>query len=125
MNVKQHVDHWRNGAAEEWDMAEIALERGRYRHALFFQHLTIEKFLKALVCLNRKASPPRIHNLLRLSTLAELDSGEERLKLFLELNDYCMEGRYPGELAPLPTRQEAMGMKQRVQKARQWLLNLL
>ncbi len=58
------------GAMEEWVVANELLTLERTRHALFWTHLTLEKMLKAHVCRQTKAVPPKIHNLLTLAKMS-------------------------------------------------------
>ncbi len=60
MNVEQQVAYWRTGSDEDWEMAEIALEKRKIRHGLFFLHLAMEKLLKAHVCRVTGEYPPKI-----------------------------------------------------------------
>jgi|GEM_PF-6366911 len=50
INITQQVEHWRKGAAEDWEVAKDLVKRGRIRHGLFFAHLTLEKLLKSYAC---------------------------------------------------------------------------
>ncbi len=70
MDVEKQIEHWRQGSAEDWEVAIKLVEDGKSRHDLFFAHLALEKILKALVCRQTRDVPPRIHNLSRLSELA-------------------------------------------------------
>ena len=125
MNIAKHIDYWRNGSEGDWEAAEILLEKGKIQQGLFFLHLAMEKLIKAHVCRTTRQVPPKSHNLIRLLELAELDPGLDGKKRLLELNDFCMEGRYPDELAAPPSPKEAMAMVQRSQEVRTWLLNQL
>lgn len=97
MDVEQQVVYWRTGSDEDWDMAEIALEKGKIRHGLFFLHLAMEKLLKAHICRVTGEYPPKIHDLIRLTTRAGLDLSETWLLLLGRMNAFCLIGRYPGE----------------------------
>ena len=70
MDVQQHIDFWRAGALEDWDVGAGLVRDGKTRHGLFFVHLAIEKALKALVTRKTAEVPPRIHNLPKLAQLA-------------------------------------------------------
>jgi HEPN domain. len=50
INIEKQVAYWRDGAVEDWEIAQELIERGRTRHGLFFVHLSLEKLLKAHVC---------------------------------------------------------------------------
>lgn len=51
VDIPKLVDHWRQAALEDWEVATDLVRRGRYRHGLFFAHLAIEKAVKAHVSL--------------------------------------------------------------------------
>ena len=95
MDVSKQVNYWINGSEEDFAAAQSLLEKGHYRHSLFFAHLALEKMLKALVVIKTNEIPPKIHNLIRLSELAGLILDEEQNKFLREFNLYQLEGRYP------------------------------
>ena len=72
MDVQKQLDYWRTGAQEDMEAAGILSEKERFRHALFFAHLALEKSLKAHVVVHTKRIPPRIHNLMKLAEIADL-----------------------------------------------------
>ena len=95
VDVPKQVDYWRTSSDEDFAAAESLLEKGHLRHGLFFAHLAIEKMLKAHVTRQTKDIPPRIHNLIRLAEIAELELDTERVELLREFGAYQLEGRYP------------------------------
>jgi predicted nucleotidyltransferase/HEPN domain-containing protein len=113
MDIAKHIAYWRNGSDEDWEVALDLIRRDKIRHGLFFLHLSMEKLIKAHVCRHTAEVPPKTHNLLRLAETADLAPNLERQKLLVELNDYCMEGRYPDDLAQLPSREETADIVQR------------
>ena len=70
--VRSGKQYWHTGSDEDWEMAEIALEKGKIRHGLFFLHLAMEKLIKAHVFRVTGDLPPKIHNLLTLMQRAKL-----------------------------------------------------
>ena len=42
INIEKQVAYWRDGAVEDWEIAQELIERGRTRHGLFFVHLSLE-----------------------------------------------------------------------------------
>jgi HEPN domain-containing protein len=106
-DVEKQIEYWRQGAAEDWEVAVKLVRDGKSRHGLFFAHLALEKMLKALVCRHIRDVPPRIHNLTRLSELAGLKPDARQADALAEMNQFNAEGRYPESLLPPPTREEA------------------
>ena len=95
MDVEKHIEYWRTGGREDFEVAQSLLENGHFRHALFFVHLAVEKMLKAHVTRTTQAVPPRIHNLIRLAELAALPLAESQQAFLRTLNLFQLEGRYP------------------------------
>ncbi len=88
MDIEKQIAYWRNGAKEDWDVAQELVQNGRTRHGLFFAHLALEKMLKALVCRQTSDLPPRIHNLVRLAELAALPLSQRQLDILAEMNAF-------------------------------------
>ncbi len=107
VDIGKQVQHWRDGAVEDWAVAQELIERNKIRHGLFIAHLALEKSLKAHVCRNTKELAPRIHNLVRLSEITDLKLSDEQIDLLADVNEFNIEGRYPEMLMPPPTRTEA------------------
>ncbi len=121
VDSKKHSEYWRNGAAEDWEVAQKLIADGKPRHGLFFAHLAIEKMLKALISLRGDAPAPRIHNLIRLAEVAGLQPTEEQLNLLADMNQFNVEGRYPEVLPAAPTSAEAQDYRHRAQEILTWL----
>lgn len=125
LNAEKHIQYWHTGSNEDWEMAEIALEKGKIRHGLFFLHLAMEKLIKAHVFRVTGDLPPKIHNLVKLMESAAIPVNQNQGRLLQILNSYCMEGRYPDEMVLPPTPQRTMEIVQQAQEMRTWLLSLL
>lgn len=100
MNVNKQITYWRDSGKEDWDVAIDLVASKHIRHGLFFAHLALEKTLKALVCQETEAFPPRNHNLLILATKANIELSDEQKRFVARFDRYQMEGRYPDTLAP-------------------------
>jgi HEPN domain-containing protein len=97
VDVPKQIEYWRMSSDEDFAAAQSLMEKGHLHHSLFFAHLAIEKMLKAHVTRQTKDVPPRIHNLVRLSKLAQLNLDPKQLEFLREFNVYQMEGRYPDD----------------------------
>ena len=106
-------------------VARELVDGGRTRHGLFFAHLALEKLLKAHVCRQTRDLAPRIHNLVRLAELAEINLRQEQIDVLAEMNAFSIEGRYPESLMPPPSMAEAQDYMARAGEAFGWLTNLL
>ncbi len=125
INIEKQVAYWRDGAAEDWEIAQELIERGRTRHGLFFVHLSLEKLLKAHVCRHTQDLAPRLHNLVRLAELAALPLSQAQVDVLAEINAFHIEGRYPDVLIPPPSQDEAEGYLRRAQEIYRWLMKRL
>jgi len=86
VNIDKHISHWRNGAEEDFEVADQLIRSGKIRHGLFFLHLTLEKILKAHVCLNSGDIAPNLHNLSRLAELSGITFRQEHSDFLAEMN---------------------------------------
>jgi len=107
VDISQQIAYWRAGAAEDWEVAQQLTDSGKIRHGLFFAHLALEKLLKAHICKHTEKLAPKLHNLVRLAEMAELDPAAEHLDALAEMNEFNLEGRYPITYVAPPTQKEA------------------
>lgn len=129
MTKNQHIDYWINSAEEDLITAQALFDTGRYSWCLFISHLVIEKRLKAHYILEYEDNyPPKIHDLLRLSSFLNLPFSEEQL-LFLDvINKYNMEARYPDikeNFAQLCTQEYTLSNFTKIKEMDKWLKSLL
>jgi len=121
-DVSKQIAHWRSGAAEDWDVAQDLVRRGRARHGLFFAHLALEKVLKAHVCRATQDFAPRIHSLSRLSESTGLRMSPGQDEFLSVFDSHQMEGRYPELLQPLPTESEIRAQMAAAEEMMTWLI---
>lgn len=125
IDIQKQIIYWRQSALEDWQVANELIQNSRFRHGLFFTQLALEKMLKAHVCLRTQDLAPRIHNLVRLAEIAELELTIPQLDLLAELNVFNIEGRYPDTIAPLPSYEDASSYLKRAEGIFLWLTNRL
>ena len=125
IDIARQVAYLRDGAHEDWVVAQDLIAQGRARHALFFAHLAIEKALKAHVCRQTNDLAPRLHNLIQLADLGDVHPSEDYEDVLAEMNAFNLEGRYPDMLTPPPSEAEARDYLTRAEEVLQWLLNQL
>jgi HEPN domain-containing protein len=125
MDVPRQIAYWRDGSEDDIEAAEALLEKGKFRHALFFAHLTIEKVLKAHVTRATSDVPPRTHDLLRLADLARLVLANEQRTFLARLQRYCLEGRYPDLSPAVPPADEARAEVEQAKEIRRWFASQL
>lgn len=72
------------------------LKTREYVPALFWSHLLLEKLIKAhWVKDNESNHPPKIHNLITVSTKTNLSLSGNDLEFLAVMNQFQLEGRYP------------------------------
>ena len=125
LNIEKQIAYWRDGAAEDWRVAQDLVKRHEVRHGLFFAHLTLEKMLKAHVCHHTSDLAPRLHNLIRLVELANLTPTQAQLDILADINTFNLEGRYPDMLTPAPSLGDAKDQLRRAEEVYRWLLSQL
>ncbi|MDO8302405.1 MAG: HEPN domain-containing protein [Sedimentisphaerales bacterium] len=125
VNIPKHIEYWKESAREDFAVAEELVEKGRHRHGLFFAHLAFEKLLKAHVCKNTTTLAPKIHDLIRLVKLAELDMPEPFIDVLADMNDFNLEGRYPVSFAAPMLETEARKNIIKATEVFEWLMKQL
>lgn len=125
VDIQKIVGHWRAGALEDWEVARDLVQRGHFRHGLFFAHLALEKVLKAHVCQQTGELAPYIHDLVRLAGLAgvELDAG--RRDALARMNAYALAGRYPDTLAVTLRPADAQSRLSEAGEVFEWFMKAL
>jgi len=125
MDFQKQIDYWLEGSKEDLDAAESLFNNCRFRHALFFAHLAVEKILKAHVTRATGNVPPRTHDLLRLAKLAGLAISESEQIVLAQLQQYCLEGRYPDFQPIALNKQETEKELEAARSIHTWLANQL
>ena len=49
VNIEKHIEHWKNGSNEDFEVANQLIKSNKIRHGLFFLHLFLKKILKAFI----------------------------------------------------------------------------
>ncbi|HQO04236.1 MAG TPA: HEPN domain-containing protein [Spirochaetota bacterium] len=89
------VQFWLDEAGEALRVADHLFEKGDYSYSLFFGHLGIEKFLKAVYVSKKRKHAPPVHNLERLAVEAALEMTVQKRDLLIRVTAYNIEARYP------------------------------
>ena len=125
VDIQQQIQYWKSGAEEDIAVASELILSGRYRHGLFFAHLALEKMLKAHICKKTESLAPRIHNLVRLSEMADLALSEDQIDHLADMNEFNLEGRYPVQYIDTASEQEAAVYLSKSKEVLQWLAQQL
>ena len=92
---------------------------------LFFAHLALEKIPKAHVCLHTQDLAPRIHNLVRLAEMAEVELSAQQVDILAVTYSFSLKGRYPDMSLAIPSIEEASGYMKHAEEIFTWLKNRL
>ena len=93
----RQIDYWANSANHDLDVSEALFQSGKYDWFLFIAHLVLEKILKAVYVKNIGKSPPRIHDLVRMAKMAEIEFDEDTLEFMDGVSTFNISTRYPDE----------------------------
>ena len=111
------VRYWREGAEEAWKTVTILLRSRQYVHALFFTHLALEKFLKAIVLERRGTVPPPVHDLVYLARAAGIKLSDGQRDDLATITTFNIAGRYEDEKAAFRKKARAAYVRVWVRKA--------
>jgi HEPN domain-containing protein len=128
LDKKQTIQYWLESAEDDWKVSNHLFEKGDYPYSLFFEHLTIEKILKAIYVDKLNESPPYTHRLVYLAEKLSLNLTAEQLELLETITDFNMEARYPDEKFSFKkrcTKDFTEKYLKDIQVFREWLLRLI
>ena len=129
MTKDEHINYWRESARHDLESADGIFESTRYDWSLFIGHIALEKILKAIfVHKHDNKIPPKIHNLVRLAELSEIQLDEAQRFLLDKINDFNIQTRYPDYKMELYKRCNAEYTKEYLDKIKEiyaWLESLL
>ena len=94
ISIDEQVKYWTEGAERDYDTMQTLLSSKRYPESLFFGHIVLEKILKAFVVLETKEQPPKIHNLIVLEKMTNLDMDESVKDYLTVVNTFNIRARY-------------------------------
>lgn len=95
--IKELVEYWVKNSKIKLKSMKKLYESGCYADALYYGHMILEMILKAHVVKNTKKPALKIHNLRRLSEMAEAELELDDVKLLVKVNEFNMDTRYPDE----------------------------
>jgi len=94
MNENEIVKNWSDASKQDLETAEILFENEKYHHALFFCHLSIEKYLKAIIVKTTKKAPPLIHDLVRLAEKTDIKLTNKIKNELADISAFNIQARY-------------------------------
>ncbi len=108
----------------DFETARAMLKSKRYLYVLFCCQQSLEKRLKGMVSKVTGNFPPRTHDLMRLTTLAEIVLDQTRETFLRRLTNYYIGTRYPEEVTELAKEVDGPLAKEyfdRTKEAIKWL----
>lgn len=129
MTKEEHIKYWVETATHDIVSSEAIYNSGRYDWCLFVGHLALEKILKALyVDRNENNIPPKIHNLVRLAELSNIELTEDQRFDLDKINDFNLQTRYPDYKLQFYQMCNAEYSKEQLAKIKElytWFLSLI
>lgn len=122
--MHEDAKYWLNLAKYDLDTAEAMFKTGRYLYVLFTCQQAVEKTLKGLIVQKTNQFPPRIHDLLKLANLAQVQLSNEQAQFLSKLSFYYLETRYPEQITDLAKsikKQTAEFFLEKTREQVQWL----
>ena len=95
--MQKTIDYWLEEAEEALKVADHLFEKKDFSYSLFFGHLAVEKFIKAIYVQKRNEHAPQIHNLVRLAEQAGIVMSPEQKETLIIITAFNLESRYPDE----------------------------
>lgn len=127
-DIDRDIQQWVKLSEYDLVTAEAMLKSGRYLYVLFCCQQALEKYLKALVVREIKGFPPRTHDLMRLTTLAQIEIDDKKESFLRRITNYYIGTRYPEEVSRLTSevsKQLAMDYFQQTKETVKWLEGFL
>ncbi len=97
--MKKETENWLKIANNDLKIAEALFKEGLYLGVIEHSHAALEKLIKGIIVEKSNKTPPRIHSLLELVSLALIGNLEEDMKRLLqELDIKYIAVRYPEDI---------------------------
>lgn len=88
------IQHWRNGAQNELQSAQLLFNGSQYSATLFHCHLAVEKALKAMFMQQLQKDAPMTHDLLQIALQLTRVWTDDEKKVLADLTEYAVAARY-------------------------------
>ncbi|MBM2816436.1 MAG: hypothetical protein HW421_3198 [Ignavibacteria bacterium] len=124
MTIEEQIKYWFDPATEDLLVADSLFEKKHYSWCLFIGHLVIEKALKGHFVKMFQETPPKIHDLIKLSNKISLPLNDEMLDFLADLNDFQIDARYPEQkkaVYQLATYEFTLNYLTKIKELFEWL----
>ena len=124
--MKPQAENWLEIARYDLKTANECFKSGLYLKVFENCHSSLEKLMKGIIAEQSSEPPPKIHDLLKLVSLALIRNVDEDIKKVLdELNDVYISTRYPDDIKDLIselTKERTQKILERVKEIQKWLM---
>lgn len=129
MNKQEHIAYWIAITEKDQQVMILLYKNREFVYSLFFAHLILEKYCKALWVKNNVGNvPPKTHNILKLLEESKVEVDNDTKKFIARLSVYQLEGRYPqfkNALYNTTSQEKADYFMNEFEKFKSWLTKLL
>lgn len=127
--INEHINYWLDSSEQDLKVADVLFENKKYDWCLFIGHLVLEKAFKAIyINVNEDLYPPKIHNLLKLSELCNIELNNEQTLFLDKVNNFNIEARYPAyknEFHKMADSEFTVEHYNKIKEYYQWLKSLI
>ena len=128
MTIQEHINYWIAIADNDLPVAETLFKKKYFVWSLYICHLILEKIIKAHYVKDNQETPPKIHDLLKLSERINIEFDSDTIRFFKVMNRFCIEARYPEykqDLEKLCTYKYSKEQFNKTKEIFTWLKSLL
>lgn len=123
--MKPETENWLKIARYDLKTAKGNLKLGFNLKVFENCHAALEKLLKGIITEHSKTKPPKIHDLLKLVSLALIKELKDEIKQVLdELNKVYMASRYPEDFESITsalTKERTKEIMKKTERIFKWL----
>ena len=123
--MKPETENWLKIARYDLSSAKGSFKTKHYLKVYESCHTSLEKLLKGIITEYGKTKPPKIHDLLKLTSLALIKELQSEIKQILdELNKVYMLSRYPEDFESITstlTKKRTKEMIKKTERIFKWL----
>ena len=123
--MKPETENWLKIARYELKAAKSLLKNNLFLKVIEHCHAALEKVIKGIITENKSKEPPKIHNLLKLCSLAVIEEVKKDIQDTLnQLNNFFIMTRYPenfDEVNKLLSKEKVKDIYNKTERIFKWL----
>ncbi len=94
MKREEVIRYWIHSSEQDYEVAKSLFKNKKFHYSLFFCHLSVEKYLKAIIVKNTESAPPFTHDLIRLAEKAGIPLSIDLKHSLIEITSFNIKTRY-------------------------------